>query len=123
MSFETILRNILDSCGGGLGVVLMGSDGIPIVQLEAEGVRRRLGDELGLAGVEFGRILSELRKVTDALGGGELAETTVVLSRFTLVCRPMDADTFLMLAIAPDGNLGKARYLMRRHQPAIREQL
>ncbi len=30
MSFRSILRSIVEECGGGLGAVLMGSDGIPI---------------------------------------------------------------------------------------------
>ena len=75
------------------------------------------------AGVEFGRILDEIRKASDALGGGALRETVVSLARFTLVLHSVDDDTFLVMALLPDGNLGKARYLLRRHLPAIRAAL
>jgi hypothetical protein len=34
----------------------------------------------------------------------------------------VDDDYFIVLALLPDGNLGKARYLIRRHLPAIREE-
>jgi len=37
--------------------------------------------------------------------------------------RNVDAETFLVLAMAPDGNLGKARYLIRRHLLALRQEL
>jgi len=46
-----------------------------------------------------------------------------VLSRFTLIFRGIDEETFLAVAIAPDGNLGKARYLMRRKLIVLRQEL
>jgi len=123
MSFDTILRTILDECGGGLAVALMSSDGMPVEELHADGGRSRLGEEIGVAGAEVGRVLSEVRKASDSLGGGAVEETVLSLSRFTLLARVVDADVFLVLALAPDGNLGKARYLMRRHLLALREEL
>lgn len=124
MSFGRILQTIVDECGGGLGAALMGNDGIPIAQVTAS--RPALAfdaDEVAAVGVEFGRILDEMRKVSDGLGGGALAESVVSLARFTLVLRIVDSDTFLVLALSPDGNLGKARYLVRRHLLALREEM
>ena len=140
MSFRSILQTIVDGCGGGLGAALMGNDGIPIEQVSpVKSIpRRRIAcptrtmsrgalamprDDVGAAGVEFGRILEEIRKASDALGGGSLIETVVSLAHFTLILRHVDDDTFLVLALAPDGNLGKARYLIRRHLLELREEL
>ena len=101
----------------------MGSDGIPVDQaMVASDEARALEDEFSAAGVEFGRILDEIRKVADALNGGMLRETVVSLARFTLIFQTVDDEFFLVLALLPDGNLGKARYLIRRHLPAIREE-
>jgi predicted regulator of Ras-like GTPase activity (Roadblock/LC7/MglB family) len=124
MSFDVILRTIVENAGGGLAAALMGNDGIPIEHFVASNPREGLGeDDVSAAGVEFGRILDEIRKASDALSGGAVSETVVSLARFQLVLRPVDADTFLVVAIAPDGNLGKARYLIRRHLLALRDQL
>ncbi len=124
MSFGTILREIVGSCGGGIGAVLMGSDGIPIEQVVTEGVPEGpLTDDIGTAGVEFTRILEEIRKASDALAGGSVTETVVVLSRFSLVFRSVDEETYLAVIVGPHGNLGKARYLMRRSLLAIRQEL
>jgi predicted regulator of Ras-like GTPase activity (Roadblock/LC7/MglB family) len=124
MSFETILRSILDDCGGAIGIALMGSDGVPVEQVQARaGDSALLSEDIGTAGAEFGRILDEIRKASDALGGGAMNETMVSLSRFTLIFRAVDDDLFVVLAITPDGNLGKARYLIRRHLLAIRQEL
>ena len=124
MSFDSILRTIVDACGGGLGVALVGSDGIPIAQAAPSQRPQAFdADDMAAAGVEFGRILDEIRKVADALGGGAVGEAVVSLARFTLVLRVVDADSFLVLALSPDGNLGRARYLVRRHLLALREEM
>jgi len=123
MSFDTILRSILDECGGGLGIALMGSDGMPVEQVHAPGARAHLGEEIGVAGAEFGRILLEIRKAADSLGGAGVQEAVLSFVRFSVILRAIDDDLFLVLAISPDGNLGKARYLIRRHLIAIREEL
>ena len=59
-----------------------------------------------------------LRKAVSAL-----LVPVVVLKRFSLVFRQIDEETFLAIVVLPDGNLGKARYLMRRHLLALREEL
>jgi len=124
MSFENILRDIVENCGGGVGAALMGSDGIAIAEYVAPQVPDGpLSEDIGVAGVEFGRILEETRKAADALGGGAVVETLVVLARFSLLFRGVDDETFLVVVVTPDGNLGKARYLMRRHLLAIRQEL
>ena len=122
MSFESILRKILDECPDGLGVALMGRDGIPLAQVQAS-TGGRLGEDIAVAGVEFGRILGEIVKASDALRGGSVVENVVILTRFALILRVVDEDFFVVLALPPDGNLGKARYLIRRHLVAIRHEL
>ena len=125
MSFASILQEIVNGCGGGIAAALMGNDGIPIQEVVSErpALRELLVEEIGTAGAEFGRILAEIAKASDALGGGLLHETAVVLSRFTLIFRSVDEETFLVVAIAPDGNLGKARYLIRRQLNLLRQEL
>lgn len=124
MSFDAILSEIVEGCSGCAGAVLMGSDGIPIAEVVTDQVPEGpLAEEIGTAGVEFTRILEEIRKAADALGGGAMNETVVSLARFTLVFRAVDAETFLAVVVTPDGNLGKARYLMRRNLLTLRQEL
>jgi len=124
MSFASLLRKIVDECGGGIGAALMGPDGIAIDQVAAAAPPVDLAaDDVTAAGVEFGRILDEIGKASDALGGGALGEAVVRLARFTLLFQVVDPETFLAVAIGPDGNLGKARYLMRVQVQAIRAML
>jgi len=124
MSFGAILSEIVERCGGGIGAVLMGNDGIPIEQCTSGRVPQGpLSEDLATAGVEFNHALHEIRKAADALAGGAVIETVVVLSRFSIVFRSLDEDLYLAVVVAPDGNLGKARYLIRRNLIAIRAEL
>ncbi|MDH3211600.1 MAG: hypothetical protein OEM05_03855 [Myxococcales bacterium] len=124
MSFADPLNEIVKGCGGGIGALLMGGDGIPIEQVVGSTVPTGpLSEDLATAGVEFGRILDDIRKASDALAGGAVHETVVVLSRFTLLFRIVDEDVFVVVVLEPDGNIGKARYLIRRQLSAIRRNL
>ena len=129
MNFEAILRTIVEECGGGIGAALMGNDGIPIEEFTASksSGSSPAGEfdqpvDVGTAGIEFGRILLDIRRASDALGGGPLEETIIRVKGFMLIFQPVDDENFLVLAIRRDGNLGKARYLIRRHVHAIREE-
>jgi len=124
MSFEPTLEKMIDGCSGAIGVALMGSDGIAVAEFQARNPDLSVLDgEVSAAGIEFGRILDEVRKASDALNGGRLEEVVVGLARFTLLFRSVDDELFLVVALAEGGNLGKARFLMRRHLLELREQL
>ena len=124
MSFVPILRAIVENCGGGIGAALMGNDGIPIEEFAAASSAPTHPEfDVATAGAEFARILEESRKASDAMVGGAMQEITIQAERFCLLFRMVDEDVFLVVAIAPDGNLGKARYLIRRNMHAIRQEL
>jgi predicted regulator of Ras-like GTPase activity (Roadblock/LC7/MglB family) len=119
MSFEAILRGIVSQCPGCIGLALMGADGIPIAEAAGAGD----SEEVTLLGVEFGRVLDEARKVAASVDGGELEELVIGMARRQVLIRGVDRETFFVLALDPTGNLGKARYLLRRHLLDVREQL
>jgi predicted regulator of Ras-like GTPase activity (Roadblock/LC7/MglB family) len=123
MSFVPVLEKILHGSGGGLAAILMGRDGLAIQQALARRVGEEEGERLGNAGVELGRILEEIRKASDAFLGGAAQEVIVGLEHYWLVVRSVDEDTVLVVALAPEGNVGKARFLMRRYVPALQADL
>lgn len=126
MTFEAVLQTIVDECGGGFSAALMGLDGIAVAQVTASSGRDRedpLGGDATFAGIEFGRILGDMAKASDALDAGLLRESVISLARVQLIFHAVDEELFLVVALRPDGNLGKARYLIRRNLPAIRAAL
>jgi predicted regulator of Ras-like GTPase activity (Roadblock/LC7/MglB family) len=126
MSFEEILQSIVDECGGGCGAALMGLDGVSIATASpSAGIvpDDPLEGDVTNAGIEFGRILADMTKASDSLGTGALRESVISLARVTLIFHIVDEELILALALRPDGNLGKARYLIRRNLPGIRAEL
>jgi predicted regulator of Ras-like GTPase activity (Roadblock/LC7/MglB family) len=122
MSFEEILEQIVGECGGGTAISLVGSDGIPIANVPGPDANTSpLSDEM--AGVELSRVLGEVRKASSTLGGDAVEQITIRMASFTLTLADVDEEVFLVLAQRPDGNLGKARYLIRRHMLALRDEL
>ena len=94
----------------------MGSDGIA-----GRGDRRRpdprqRADEVGGAGVEFGRILDEVRKAVGRALGAAASTRSWSASRASRWCSaPSTTSSSWSSCSRPNGNLGKARFLMRRH--------
>lgn len=123
MSFVPVLEKIIDGSSGALAAILMGRDGLAIQQALSRRVGEDEAERLGNAGVELGRILEEVRKASDAFLGGAAQEVVVGLDHYSLLLRGVDEDTFLLVALAPEGNLGKARFLMRRYIPALQADL
>jgi predicted regulator of Ras-like GTPase activity (Roadblock/LC7/MglB family) len=123
MNFEPTLRKMIEGVPGAMGIALMGSDGIPIAEVHPAASDEASEGEASAAGVEFGRILEEVRKASDAVGAGRLEEVVIGLARFWLLFRVVDDELFVVAAIAPRGNLGKARFLMRRNLLELQEAL
>jgi predicted regulator of Ras-like GTPase activity (Roadblock/LC7/MglB family) len=99
----------------------MGGDGIAIAQAHPRTPSAQV--DISAAGVEFERILAEVGKASDAIGGGAVGELVVTLARVTLIFSVVEDDVMLVVALTPDGSLGKARYLIRRNLLLIRQDL
>ena len=117
--FAETLKKVVDNVDGGIAAVVMGLDGIPVDSYV------RLNDRVDVTTVamEFSFILSQVRKAGDSLQVGGLDELSVKAQRLLLVCRMLSPQYFVAVAMAPEGNFGKCRYLMRMAQPALVAQL
>ena len=123
MSFDKVLKKIVEPCSGSLGAALMGIDGIPIAQVRGPAAGVDAEEEVAVLSVELGRILAEAQKAVDSSGAGELEELSVQMERTTAILRRVDAETYLVVVLGADANAGRARFDIRRHLAEIREQL
>lgn len=113
--FKAALEKIVSGTPGGVGVVLMGFDGIAIEQhfLESNDI------DLQLVAIEYSNVVKEIRHTAEVLGTGDLQEVTIKTGRFYVVIHALTKEYFIALTLRREGNLGKGRYLIRRDSSAL----
>jgi predicted regulator of Ras-like GTPase activity (Roadblock/LC7/MglB family) len=113
--FAETLRKVVDNVDGGIAAVIMGLDGIAVETY----IRHNDRVDVTTVAMEFSFILGQVRKAGESLQVGGLEELTVKAERLLLVCRMLSGQYFVAIAMAPEGNFGKARYLTRLATPTL----
>lgn len=117
--FKEILGEIVDGVDGGLAGLVMGYDGIPLDNYVASD--REV--EIETVGMEFSQILQNIRTAAEMLEVGAAAEVAVKAERLTMVLRLVTDEYFVAVALGPEANVGKARFLLRTRAPKLAEAL
>jgi predicted regulator of Ras-like GTPase activity (Roadblock/LC7/MglB family) len=107
--FKESLRKIVDNVEGGAGALVMGFDGIAVDTYTAPGGAA----DVSTIGMEFSFVLTQVRKAAESLELGMLEECAIRAEQLTIVTRVLTSEYFLAVCLGPEGNYGKARYLMR----------
>ncbi|GAB4198336.1 MAG: GTPase [Sandaracinaceae bacterium] len=109
--FREVLSDVVDRTEGGLAALVMGMDGIAVDSYVRDDLPQPL--EVENVGMEFSVILKDIRKAAELVDAGAAREVTIQGERMTTVIRLINDDYFVALALRPDGNYGKGRYLLR----------
>jgi predicted regulator of Ras-like GTPase activity (Roadblock/LC7/MglB family) len=109
--FKETLENILEHTEGSLGALIMGLDGIAVERL-----LKQAGHEanLDIAAAEFTSLVRNAQKAGKDTGLGSLREIMVSLEGAVVIMRLLSRDYFVVLAVSPEGNLGRARFELRK---------
>ena len=119
MGFREHLQDVCRSCDGAVACTLMGVDGIEVdTHVEGGGTV----DVKSLL-VEYSGLFRTAREAADAHEAGGLAELSIATERLVTVARLVTPEYFLAVALTPEGNFGKARYLLRVTAPRLRAEL
>jgi predicted regulator of Ras-like GTPase activity (Roadblock/LC7/MglB family) len=117
--FKDALRDVVERTEGGIAGLLMGFDGIPVEQY-AKGNATLDVESIGM---EYSVILSQISKAAEQLDAGAAREVSIAAERQTTLIRLINDEYFVALTLAPHGNLGKARYLLRMLSPKLVQEL
>jgi len=117
--FKEPLQKIVDNVEGGIAGLVMGFDGIPVESYTREGHKM----DITTVGMEFSFILTQVRKAAEILEMGHVREVSIKAEKLTIAIRVLNNEYFLALAMSPEGNFGKGRYLMRVVAPKLQEEL
>jgi predicted regulator of Ras-like GTPase activity (Roadblock/LC7/MglB family) len=119
MGFREHLQEVCRGVDGAISCSLMGMDGI-----EVDGhVQADAGVDVQSMMVEMTGILRTAREAALAHKAGGLDEFSVGTERLLTVGRLVSPDYFMVVALHPGGNQGKARYLLRVAAPRVLAEL
>lgn len=111
MSFKAHLNSILERVEGGVGALIMGTDGIAVEKCLGEAGRDA---NLDVAAAEFIAVVRGAQRASTNMGFGELRELIVSTEQFHFLLRLMARDYFLVLVLEQGGNLGRGRFELRK---------
>jgi predicted regulator of Ras-like GTPase activity (Roadblock/LC7/MglB family) len=117
--FKETLREIVENTDGSLAGVVMDSAGVAIDTF----ARENPGFDIDAIGIEYGVLLGSIRRATESLEAGTTQEVSIGTDKMVTIIRTLGESYYLALALRPDGNFGKGRYMMRCALPKLMVEL
>ena len=117
--FKDVLREVVERTEGGIASLLMGFDGIPVENYVKSGVKL----DVESIGMEFSVILTQIAKAAQMLEAGDAREVSIQAENLTTLIRLLNKEYFVAVTLAPHGNFGKARFLLRTLTPKLVDEL
>ncbi len=109
--FKEMLDSIIDHTEGSHGALIMGTDGIAVEKVLGEA---GLDANLDVAAAEFTSLVRNAQRAGTDTGLGGLRELVVSLENAVMVMRLLSRDYFVVLALNSRGNIGRARFELRK---------
>lgn len=118
--FQELLKDIVDRTEGALAGLVMGMDGIMVdsyVRPNSDGT------DIETIGMEHSVILKDIRRAAEMLEASTANEVAISAEKMTTVMRLINEEYFVVVTVKPQGNYGKARFLLRTHAPKLLDEL
>jgi predicted regulator of Ras-like GTPase activity (Roadblock/LC7/MglB family) len=117
--FQDELREIVDKTEGGIASLVMDAEGIAVESY----TRPDAPFDITTIGIEFGVVLGSIKRAAESLEAGKPQEVAIGTDKMIAIIRTLGESYFLAVAIRPDGNFGKGRFLMRTAAPKLLAEL
>ena len=117
--FQDALKEIVDKTDGGIAGLIMDSEGIAVDSYARDGAPF----DINTVGIEFGVVLGSIKRAAESLDAGKAHEVAIGTDKMITLIRTLGDGYFLAVAIRPDGNFGKGRYMMRTVAPRLLAEL
>jgi predicted regulator of Ras-like GTPase activity (Roadblock/LC7/MglB family) len=117
--FREAIQSVVEGVDGGLAGMLMDFEGIAVDSYS----RADAGFDIEAVGAEASVLVKSIQRATSMLDAGDTREVSIQSERMVTLIRVLNDTYFIALTLAPEGNLGKARYLLRVNAPRILKEL
>lgn len=117
--FADALREVVENTDGAVASLLMDFEGIAVDSYTKEGSVF----DIGVIGAEFSVIVKSVQRAVEALEAGGAKEVAVQADKVTTLIRILNQGYFIALALGPNGNIGKGRFMLRTTAPKLIDEL
>ena len=119
MAFKEHLEAVCGQVEGAVACSIMGFNGLPVE------THRVSEPELDLEGlwVEYSSLFGQIQRAAESMRGGQVKEVAIHTDQLTTIARMVNPEYFLVLALSPDGNVGKGRFALRIIAPQVAPEL
>jgi predicted regulator of Ras-like GTPase activity (Roadblock/LC7/MglB family) len=117
--FKEALVAVVEGTEGGMASTLMDFQGVAVESY----VKGEVPFDIDIIGAEFSVVVKSIQRAAESLEAGGATEVAVLAEKMITVIRVVNQDYFLAIALRPDGNVGKARYLLRTTAPKLLPEL
>jgi predicted regulator of Ras-like GTPase activity (Roadblock/LC7/MglB family) len=114
MNFSEVLKETVLKVDGAVAAMIIAADGIPV----EEYVYEKLIDLTGL-GAEASAMIRDIGLAAENLGLGNAREFSILSDMCGIIMRKINDEYFMAIVIKPDGNYGKARFVLKTAIPKI----
>jgi predicted regulator of Ras-like GTPase activity (Roadblock/LC7/MglB family) len=117
--FREAIQSVVEGVDGGLAGMLVDLEGIPVDSYSKDDA----GFDIEAVGAEASVLVKSIQRANEMLGAGETKEVSIRSDKMVTLIRVLNETYFIALTLAPEGNLGKARYLLRVSAPKFVREL
>jgi predicted regulator of Ras-like GTPase activity (Roadblock/LC7/MglB family) len=109
--FKEVLQETLDRTEGCLGVLIMGTDGIPVERVWSP---KAAETNLDVAVAEYTSLVRNAKRTNRDMGLGKLFEVVLTSESGIFILRFIGEEYFIAMVLSAEGNFGRGRYELRR---------
>ena len=117
--FKEALERAVTGTDGGIAGLLMDFEGIPLESYTKDGA----AIDIEVIGAEVSVVVKSIQRATEMLDAGATNEVSFRSEKMVTLIRVINKGYFVALTMAPEGNQGKGRYLLRLLAPTLAQEL
>jgi len=107
--FKQELKSLTERIPGANGALIMGLDGITVERFSSDDLVN-----LEALSAEYLSLVKKSVEMNQEFGIGRIQELSVTTARLTAVFMAVTEEYFLVLTVAANGGIGRARYELRK---------
>ncbi len=117
MSFSEVLKETVERIPGAVASLIVASDGIPVEEYKVENLL-----DFNDLSAEASTFIKDVELASEELRLGRAKEFSLIADRCGIIMHRITSEYYFCVVIRPDGNYGKARFVLKTVIPKIEKE-